>query len=89
MSRVALAALVYFGPLTLTVLFLLTHQWLQRRRTHQSRIPVAQLIARIEQERIHQPTDRLPSQAVNLPPAWCWPSRDPDRLPSIEHVKRA
>lgn len=87
MSRVAFLALAYFGPLTLAVLLTLTHRWIQRRRARRKRVPVAELIARVKRQRAHQDTDRLRSLATSLPPGWCWPSHDPDRLPSTEAVR--
>lgn len=86
MSRTALIALIYFGPLTLAVLFLQLHRWGQRRRVRQKWVPVRDLIARVERERESQDTDSLRWRR-SLPPGWCWPSRDPDRLPSTESVR--
>jgi hypothetical protein len=83
MSRVALAALVYFGPLAVGLTMLLLRRWLHRRHARRQRIPVAVLIARIERERLTAPTFRLPSRTPGLPPGWRWPLRDPDRSPCL------
>lgn len=80
MNQVALLALVYFGWWALVGLLFLTRRWLRRRRARR-RVPVAELLARIERERTTQPTDRLSPRNPSLPPGWCWPSRDHDSSP--------
>lgn len=78
MSRVALVACVYFGPLLLIWLGWLMRRWLADRRIRRERVPVAVLIARVEKERAAQVTNPLRPDLTSLPPSWCWPSRDPD-----------
>lgn len=82
MNRVELAACAYFGPWILGFLVVLTRRKLRQRRGRRNRIPVAHLIARIEHERKVQATDRWRQSTTNLPPNWCWPSRDQDVHPA-------
>lgn len=82
MSRVVLVALGYFGPLVVALALLVVRRWLPRRR----RVSVAELLARLERERLCDPTFRLASRTPGLPPGWRWPSADPDQR--SRHLQR-
>lgn len=81
MSDVVLAAIVYFGPVVLTLALLRMRRWVVARRARALRLPAWQIIARVEHERRIQRTNRWPRRIRGLPVGWCWPERDVDESP--------